>query len=129
MATNYLLSAKSNKEETDEKADKSDALYLERKNTDYECKDCIFYKQKKCALYGESVEIQSYGSCNYWMQSNGKIEKDWLNTTTKLESGYEENKNGYSCKRCEYFDGKSKCEKVKGTISPDGCCNFWNKKI
>ncbi len=114
-------------EEKDEKIDKDDALYLERKNTDYECKDCIFYKEKKCALYGESIEIQPFGSCNYWMQSKGENEKDWLNTTTKKESGYEENKDGYSCKRCEYF-GNNKCEKVKGVISPDGCCDFWEKK-
>src|SRR6185312_15508657 len=127
MATNYLLSAKTNQGDRIEKLNKSDALYIERKNTDYECKDCVFYKEKKCALYGQNVNIEPYGSCNYFMMGNVK-EKDWLNTTTKAESGYEENVAGYSCKRCEYFDGKSKCEKVKGVISRDGCCDFWEKK-
>lgn len=114
-------------EELASKIDKDDALYLEIKNTDYECKDCIFYKEKKCALYGKEVDIKPFGSCNYWMEDKIGVETDWLNTTTKKESGYEENKDGYSCKRCEYFHS-GKCEKVKGSISLDGCCDFWSKK-
>jgi len=111
----------------DNKWPKQAALYLEKKNTDYECKDCIFYKEKKCALYGEKVEIQPYGSCGYWMQANGKVETQWLNTTNKTESGYMENKSGYSCARCEYF-GNNSCEQVEGFILSTGCCNRWNKK-
>jgi|GEM_PF-6296497 len=113
---------------SDTKWPKEAALYIERKNTDYECKDCIFYKEQKCALYGKDISIKPYASCNYFMM--GKIkEKDWLNSTTKEESGYEENKEGYSCLRCEYFDKKhNSCEKVEGFILSSGCCDRWSKK-
>jgi hypothetical protein len=46
------------------------------------------------------------------MTTIAPIKKTAQNTTNKSESGYEENKEGYSCKRCEYFNGKNKCEKL-----------------
>lgn len=119
------------KEISVKKISKEDALYLQHKNTDYQCKDCIFYKNKKCALYNEQIDIQPFGSCNYWMRSNDTVQPyvSFLNTTDKKESGYVEHEDGFTCGRCEYFlNGQNECKKVKGVILESGCCNFWESK-
>lgn len=33
----------------------------------------------------------------------------------------------FMCRRCEYFQPPSSCEKVSGTIYPMGCCNLFQK--
>jgi hypothetical protein len=108
------------------KISKGDAGYIEEENCDYKCDECFFYKEKKCALYGQSVDIKPFGSCILFQKSNGGNEKSWVSSTTKAATDYEENKDGFSCKRCEYFNNGS-CKKVAGSISPNGCCNFWEK--
>jgi hypothetical protein len=103
---------------------KQAALYIEKKGTDYQCEDCHFYKNGLCTLFNDKVE--SYGTCGLWVFKTGKPDTDIVGTVTKAEAGYEEHKEGFSCKRCEYFDsGNNSCEQVEGRISPDGCCNRW----
>ncbi len=117
------------------KIDKSLVLYLYRKGSNYTCEECYFYKEKKCALYGQSVNIQPYGGCNLWQKANG-TEANWINSTTKEETDYTENKDGFTCGRCEYFIGaKNDCHKInKNSIGDtpkqilhDACCNGWSK--
>lgn len=33
----------------------------------------------------------------------------------------------FTCSRCEYYIVGGACKKVSGTISPDGCCNLFEK--
>lgn len=117
------------------KLDKAMALYLYRKGSNYTCSECYFYKEKKCALYGQDVEIRAWGGCNLWQQANGN-EVNWINSTTKEETGYIENKGGFTCGKCEYFiANENNCQKVnrnsKGDtpnkIISDACCNHWSK--
>jgi hypothetical protein len=35
----------------------------------------------------------------------------------------------FECGRCEYFSKPSACEKVKGTIDAEACCNLFEKKV
>lgn len=37
-------------------------------------------------------------------------------------------KNGQSCSACQYFLAPASCKLVKGTISPQGWCDFWGSK-
>lgn len=123
-------------ERTEEKKwPKQAALYIYRPGTEYQCKDCYFYMQKKCALYGDRVSIEPYGTCGLWVELPAHSASQWIGGLTKEETGYAENKAGFSCKRCEYF-GNMDCSKVdknspgdtQGKISPDGCCNRWEIK-
>lgn len=116
------------------KIPKAVALYI-HKSGRYTCNECVFYKEKKCALYGPSVAIQPYGGCNLWVK--GTEDVPWIGGVTKEETGYMENKEGFSCKRCEEFIAEKKaCEKINknspgddpGIIHPDACCNRWEKK-
>lgn len=116
------------------KIPKAVALYI-NKGGRYTCDECVFYKERKCALYGPSIIIQPYGGCNLWVKGSANI--PWIGGVTKVETGYMENKEGFSCKRCEEFIAEKKgCEKInknspgddRGMISPDGCCNRWEKK-
>jgi len=120
--------------EEDAKIPKAVALYI-NKGGKYTCAECVFYKEKKCALYGPTVAIQPYGGCNLWVKGTAAV--PWIGGVTKRETGYMENKEGFSCKRCEEFiPEKRACEKINknspgddpGQISPNGCCNRWEKK-
>lgn len=117
---------------------KESVSYLYRPETQYRCDECVFAKIKstKCALYGPLEDIKPQGSCNYWLHMDPGSELadkvPYLSLVTKVESGYTENKTGFSCKRCEYFlPGQQDCKKVRkdspgdtlGIISPDACCN------
>lgn len=37
-------------------------------------------------------------------------------------------KNGQSCATCQYFIAPAACKLVKGTISPQGWCDFYGSK-
>ena len=127
--------------EDKEKWPKQAALYVYRPETNYCCDECVFAKSKatKCALFGPAEDIKEYGGCNLWMHldpDSQLAEKiPYLGLINKVEAGYTENKKGFSCKRCEYFDAKNKdCEKVRkdspgdtiGEINANGCCNRWD---
>jgi len=128
--------------EEKEKWPKEAALYVYRPETQYKCEECVFAKVKstKCALYGPLEDIKPEGSCGLWIHMDPESELSdkipYLSLVTKLETGYTESKNGFSCKRCEYFlSGKQDCKKVRkdspgdtfGIISGDACCNRWEK--
>lgn len=72
-------------------------------------------------------------SCNLWdlktISSKGSGNK------TKEDTGYVDNRVGYSCGRCKYFSADvDRCKEVSefgtpnpGTISPRACCSNWEK--
>lgn len=119
------------------KIPKATVLYIFRDGVAYHCDECQFYKQTKCARYGQRVAIKPYGGCNVWAEWDGVSDRDaqpWTGDLTKAESGYAENKPGFTCGRCEYFvTGQSDCQKVDkdspgdspGKIESAGCCNAW----
>lgn len=124
--------------EEKEKWPKDTALYVYRPETNYTCGECIFAKSKctKCALFGPLEDIKSEAGCNLWIHADPDSELadkiPYLGLVTKLESGYMESKNGFTCGRCEYFSPeKLDCKKVRkdspgdtlGIISPNACCN------
>lgn len=124
--------------EEKEKWPKQAAGYIYRPETQYRCDECVFAKAKstKCGIYGPLEDIKPEGSCNLWLHMDPGAELadkvPYLSLATKLETGYAENKNGFSCKRCEYFiPGKQDCKKVRkdsagdtlGIIDPNACCN------
>jgi len=122
---------------SDAKIDKAVVLYIHVEGVNYKCIECAFWKNKKCALYGPSVAIKEYGGCNLWLEKKDERELPWIGSLTKKETGYMENEDGFSCKRCdEFIPSENNCKKVNrmsegddsGKISKDGCCNRWEKK-
>lgn len=120
------------------KSPKEAVLYVLRPETQYTCDKCVFYKDgnpPKCAIFGPTIDIKAYGSCGFWIHGDPtKMVVPLMGLVTKEEAGYAENPQGFSCKRCEYFDsGASRCEKVRadspgdtpGIIHPNACCNRW----
>ena len=124
------------------KLEKQAAGYLYRPETSYVCGECVFPKYLKggasgCALFGPSETVSlSKGSCNFFAHGKPHTDQPWLGVYTKLELGYTENTNGFSCKRCEEFSPeRNDCKKVDkdsdgdtpGTISPNACCSNWER--
>jgi len=122
------------------KVSKTNAGYVFFDGTEYKCTDC--YKFLKMSLNCVEVggKILNIGGCNTFVPG-GQVDygaplpivKEKL---TKVSAGYTENRPGFSCKRCEYFDPENwDCVKVdkesegpaKGVIHPNGCCDFWEK--
>jgi hypothetical protein len=124
------------------KMDKSAVLYLHRTGTEYQCKDCVLFQPavERCWIHSDVAVIKPYGTCGLFVKGkpNRLFERtDQLGAVSKLESGYVEHKEGYSCKRCEYFLSTAlDCQKVDknspgddtGKIHPDACCNKWEEK-
>lgn len=120
------------------KIPKEVVLYIHKKDTAYRCRQCVFAKSgaNKCALYGSAVSITPGGTCGLWVQKKSQPELSYIGGVNKSETGYTEEIDGYSCKRCEYFLPEMNCAKVDksssgddpGQILPDGCCNHWSKK-
>lgn len=117
------------------KIKKSAVLYLHKPDTQYQCKDCSMWlsKTERCTIHGPSDVIKGYGSCGLFVKGPAMSGKP-MNEVTTLESGYAENRPGFSCKRCKYFlDEDWDCREVDrfsdgddyGVIHPDGCCNNW----
>lgn len=132
------------KEASGKKIPKEAVLYVFRPETQYTCDKCVFSKDKnhpdstKCKILGATESINPYGSCGFWIHMDPHGEKTpeipWIGAITKIQAGYDENKQGFSCKRCEYFDPeKMDCSKVDknsegdtpGIIHPNACCNRW----
>jgi hypothetical protein len=118
------------------KIPKQVVLYILDQATEYKCGECIYFKTpNRCSVFGPDAEVKAHGGCNFYIQGTrmqGEI--PWLGHITKEQAGYVENANGFSCKRCEYFDTKAfKCAKVDetskgdtpGMIHPNACCNHW----
>lgn len=116
---------------------KSAVLYLHRVGTEYQCKDCVLFQpqEERCWVHSNVAVIKPYGTCGLFVRGkpNRLFEREeQLGAVSKLESGYTENKEGFSCKRCEYFyPTTNDCQKVdrdspgddSKRIHPDGCCN------
>ena len=56
------------------------------------------------------------------LRSSGKKAQDDL---TVKYMGPED--GPFKCSRCEYYIVGGACEKVEGTIDPDGCCNLYEE--
>jgi len=121
------------------KIPKSVVLYIHKRNTFYQCRDCVLAKAQanRCALMGANIPIKPIGTCGAWLQRKGNIEVPFIGGYTKEELGYEEVPEGYSCGHCEEFlPGEKDCKKVDkhspgddpGSIESGGCCNRWEKQ-
>jgi hypothetical protein len=122
-----------------DKISKEQAGYQYRPEVEYRCVECVMRKKAdaglRCAWFGPTVPVKDYGTCIYF--AHGTVaDIPYLGLFTKEELGYEENKEGFSCKRCEEFSyARNDCKKVDrnspgdtpGTISPNACCDFWER--
>lgn len=117
------------------KFSKQSVLYVFRPETQYQCKDCPMAKMGStlCALYGPGETINTFGTCGLWTHKDpDSVDVPMLGVVTKIESGYLENKVGFSCKRCEHFEIGT-CSRIDensegdtpGIIHPNACCNKW----
>ena len=118
------------------KQEKSSAGYIHDRGTQYHCADC--YKFEPLILGCAEVRgtIRKIGGCNVFIKGRPGTGGGVALKLTQLEAGYVENKAGFSCKRCEYFNvAQWDCRKVdkdsrgpdQGLIHPDACCNNWEK--
>lgn len=115
---------------------KERAGYVYEPGSDYTCGECAFFEGGLCMLYEEpGNKVKEHGSCILWQPDVKGVKSPEFGTTTKRETGYEENEEGFSCKRCEYFlSDKKDCKKVDknsegatpGQIRSGACCNFWD---
>jgi len=117
------------------KIPKRSAGYIHEKDTNYTCGECAKRRGvDQCAEYKKSEFVSfPYGSCNLY--SIGVKGTNFISVSTKQGTGYMESKDGFSCKRCEYFLPETRnCKKVDrnspgpdpGVIHPNGCCNLWD---
>jgi len=118
---------------------KSTVSYMHKSNTQYQCQDCVFFiVPHACVLHGADDTILATGSCNYFAKGEQQLGFSPLNLLTPYESGYMENEEGFSCKRCVHFDmAEFNCDEVDrssagddpGQINPDACCNEWEPDV
>lgn len=117
------------------KIDKMSVLYLHIIGTDYECKDCIlFIKDGQCVIHRPNDDIKATDSCGLFVYGRAMENGRPLGIITPQQSGLVHSKNGFSCKRCKFFNpGHNVCSQVDentpgddpGQIHPDACCNVW----
>lgn len=111
--------------------------YIHKPNTQYQCMDCPSWikDENACVLHGRNDVLQSIDTCNYFVKGQPTGFGTPLGYLTKKESGWLSNSQGFSCKRCEYWDEEEwDCQIVDkdsvgddtGMIHPDGCCNAWD---
>lgn len=117
-----------------DKLPKALALYVFNPPSKYTCAECAFVNADgKCTNYIRAEEnVKSYGSCNDWRTlTKGRIAGN--HDRTREATGYMENREGFSCGRCEEFVADTKrCRKIDekegltpGLIHPRACCNRW----
>jgi hypothetical protein len=118
------------------KQDKQAAGYIHDTGTDYQCDDCYKFEPAGRACVEVRGVILPIGGCNTFVKGRPGTGGHVAQKLTQLEAGYMENRAGFSCKRCEYFDRKNwDCRKVNkdskgpddGLIHPMACCNNWEK--
>lgn len=118
-----------------QKIQKQAVLYLHKPDTDYECQDCSMWisETNRCTIHGPNDIVNANGSCGLFVKGAAMPGKP-MSEVTKQDSGYVETKNGFSCKRCQYFEPDAwNCQVVDrfsagpeyGIIHPDACCNNW----
>jgi len=110
--------------------------YVHHGDGNYRCDSCKLWNPNKlCLLFSIADRVQPWGGCNFHTEGTPSTNNYPLAVISPKAAGYVETpfKNGYGCRRCEYFDrGDWKCEKVSenglpdnGVIHPMGCCNKW----
>lgn len=123
------------------KATKAQATYTFHPGENYTCGSCVMLKDAPnghgCAWFGvQRMVSPTMGSCNYYAHGDPKkLDIPWIGIFTPVQLGYDENRNGFTCGRCEEFHAPGDCEKVDkaspgdtpGEISPKGCCSLWKR--
>lgn len=120
------------------KVSKASVLYIHIPGTEYQCSDCTMLhpKEKSCSIHQKKFKILGIGSCGlfYFGPPAGK----GFGYLTIIQTGYEENPEGFSCKRCRRFlPARLDCRHVDrnspgddpGLIHPDACCNDWRRGL
>lgn len=121
------------------KIQKEVVLYAFNPETQYTCGQCVnrIPNTNTCALFGSHDPINpDKGSCGFYVHEDGEksgIYNPILGNIGKLQAGYFENENGFSCKRCEYFISGNNCKLIDknsegltpNEIHPNACCNAW----
>lgn len=116
------------------KIEKAIVLYVFDPPTRYSCSECAFITSTgECSDYVKADrDVKAYGSCNNWRSLvEGRIAGN--HDHTREATGYAENREGFSCKRCDEFIADTRrCQKVDeaggltpGIIHPNACCNRW----
>ena len=118
------------------KKPKAVVLYIHVPGTDYECEDCLFFiTNQKCLLHRPTDLILATDSCGLFVYGKAIENARPLGIINPVQSGLTHSKNGFSCKRCNYFNSQpQKCTQVDetsdgddpGIIHPDACCNAWS---
>lgn len=117
-----------------EKYSKSTVLYVFNPPSKYTCEECTYINSTgDCTQYTKAdADVKPYGSCNIWSPgAKGHVKAN--GDHTRQATGYTENRQGFSCARCEEFVADTKrCKKVNeaegltpGIIHPRACCNRW----
>jgi hypothetical protein len=133
------------------KISKAAVGYTFHPDVEYPCSTCVFIKPigtavfkpdrefaAGCSFFGPQDPISpTKGGCIYYTHGDStKFDIPWLSLFTKEQLGYEENRNGFGCKRCEYADlPASDCQKVDkdspgdtpGEIHFGACCGAWER--
>ena len=124
---------------------KGAAGYQFHSDVDYTCGSCVFAKatgpdgkESGCALMAptERINPDRGGSTMYaHFDPSRPATIPWIPVFTKGEIAYEENRNGFGCRRCRHFNArKNDCDEVDkdspgdtpGEIHPYACCNVWD---
>jgi 8-oxo-dGTP pyrophosphatase MutT (NUDIX family) len=87
-----------------------------------------------CVFFTANDVIKAWGTCTYWMLGTPDPNQAPQGYLTKEEAGYAENKDGFGCKRCVYFDApgenchvidKDSAGDTPGKIIANACCGNW----
>lgn len=117
--------------------------------TQYQCRDCPMWigDVERCTIHGPEDVIKPFGTCGYFVRGQPVSSEghEPMGGVTPLQSGYEENAVGFSCKRCAAYVAmvlengtladSGGCQIVDydspgddpGKIHPDACCAAWTK--
>ena len=119
-----------------EKTTKSGALYLYREGSKYQCRECSLWlpSRNQCEIHGANDVIRGHGTCGLFIKGEPAGASP-TGQVSKAESGYEENKEGFSCDLCEYWIPLADCKLVDrnspgdtpGEVIGSACCNLWEK--
>lgn len=127
------------------KLKKNQVLYSSKKIDSYSCSNCIFFiaDKNRCYIHQRNEEINSQGTCNYFISGNKINFLFPSGFVNKYSSGYDEPESLVNCSNCENFipdknnldsgdcnlvDKKSDGDD-SGFISCSGCCNLWQDKL
>jgi hypothetical protein len=93
------------------------------------CGACFFFHKptSQCFLTSPPKCNAERGVCDFYLHGDMGDDRDEpMELITKKAAGYIEDGPTH-CASCEYFDGKSACQKVGGEIEAGACCNHWEE--